>query len=343
MTSFTVVTLADRLRAALQRRGGDLAAVYARFLSDGASFGARVARALAALPLVPGQDALFTYNTGALEPLLELSGRGIDTLLSQIDPGRVEEALVEEERARWPGWEGAGERVPAAYFERMEREWSAASRVLVNSEWSRRALIEQGVAPAKLVVVPLAYEPAGAPPTRRIRRGRLRVLWLGLVCLRKGIPYLLEAARRLTDRPVEFTIAGPLHVTAAAVAHAPPNVRFVGRIPRDQTARVYAEADLFVFPTLSDGFGITQLEAMAQGLPVISTPHCGEVVTDGVDGRVVAARAPEALAAAIAALDEDRPLLAAMSAAAGAKARTFGLERFARGLERALPEGDFAA
>jgi glycosyltransferase involved in cell wall biosynthesis len=67
-------------------------------------------------------------------------------------------------------------------------------------------------------------------------------------------------------------------------------------------------------PTISDGFAITQLEAMAHGLPVITTPNCGQVVTDGVDGFIVPVRDSQALADAIARLDGDRPLLRTMSA-----------------------------
>jgi glycosyltransferase involved in cell wall biosynthesis len=70
---------------------------------------------------------------------------------------------------------------------------------------------------------------------------------------------------------------------------------------------------VFVLPTLSDGFAITQLEAMAHGLPVVTTPNCGRVVTDGVDGFIVPARDSRALADALVRLDSDRSLLREMS------------------------------
>lgn len=334
VTSFTARALLDRLGAALRPASG-LEGAYEGFLRDGAAFGARVARTLERATLVPGVDALFTYNTGALEPLRLLSRRGVDAVLAQIDPGQVEETLVEEERARWPGWERSAGRVPAAYFERMRAEWELAGRVLVNSTWSRDALVSQGVDPSKLVVVPLALEAGPRPVPRPVRQGTLRVLWLGLVCLRKGIPYLVEAARRLADRDVAFTVAGPLHIDVSA-AQAPANLRFVGRVTREGASALYADADLFVFPTVSDGFGITQLEAMARGVPVVATPNCGAVVTDGVDGLRVPARDADALAAAIASLDDDRERLAAMSRAAVETARAYDLGRFADGLEGAI-------
>jgi len=69
-----------------------------------------------------------------------------------------------------------------------------------------------------------------------------------------------------------------LGITPQAVATAPANVEFRGRVTRDRATREYLVADAFVLPTLSDGFAITQLEAMAHGLPVIVTPNCGAVV-----------------------------------------------------------------
>jgi glycosyltransferase involved in cell wall biosynthesis len=147
------------------------------------------------------------------------------------------------------------------------------------------------------------------------------VLWLGQVNLRKGIQYVAPAARLLPG--VDFEIAGPLAISDKAVAEFPPNVRFLGRITRDRTVDLYRQADVFILPTVSDGFALTQLEAMAQGVPVVTTPNCGDVVTDGKDGLIVPARDSEALARAIALLDSDRSLLESMSAATARKLPQF--------------------
>jgi hypothetical protein len=73
-------------------------------------------------------------------------------------------------------------------------------------------------------------------------------------------------------------------------------------------------AHVLVLPTLSDGFAVTQLEAIAHGLPVVTTPNCGNVVTDGMDGFIVPPpRDSQALADVLARFDDDRPLLSAMS------------------------------
>ncbi|MGO8763579.1 MAG: glycosyltransferase family 4 protein [Limisphaerales bacterium] len=235
--------------------------------------------------------------------------------MDQVDPGRVEENIVVEETERWPGWEGIRGRMSQAYWDRVKAEWSAADLVLVNSNWSRDALLQQGVSFGKIIVVPLAIDVSidhalepGNP------EGSLKVLWLGSVILRKGIQYLVEAARRLERQKVEILLAGPLGISEQAVRSFPGNIKVLGRVTRDQLKIYYRQSHLFVLPTLSDGFAVTQLEAMAHGLPVVTTPNCGEVVTDGMDGFIVPARDSQALADALMRLDGDRPLLRAMSA-----------------------------
>jgi glycosyltransferase involved in cell wall biosynthesis len=180
----------------------------------------------------------------------------------------------------------------------------------------------------KIIIVPLAYEGPQAQSKPINRSSRLSVLWLGTVGLRKGIHYLFEAARLLQGENVSFTVAGPIGITADAVASAPSNVTFLGRVTRDRLSEVYGAADVFVFPTLSDGFGITQLEAMAHGLPVIATPRCGEVVVDGYNGFIVPAADGHALADAILKLERDRALLAEMSRQALRRAGDFSLEAY---------------
>jgi glycosyltransferase involved in cell wall biosynthesis len=339
VVSFTIASQRDR--SAL-RRGTSTEDVFLNHRTLGERFAHRVARDLSRRELDPSRDAFFGYDTGCLETLELLNTRGVPSVVDQIDPGPVEEQIVFEESQKWPGWESVPGRIPAAYYERLAREWELASRVLVNSPWSRDALMQRGVPPGKIIVVPLAYEPDGhEPPPRREGdfRGRpLSVLWLGSVNLRKGIQYLIDAAKRLRGEHVEFIVAGPVHVSEQAVATAPPNMKFIGRVTRDRAAEVYRAADVFALPTLSDGFAITQLEAMSHGLPVIATPRCGEVVTPGVDGLIVPPYDGAALAEAIATLSADRARVAAMSAKAFEKSRQFTLARFAERIDAAMDE-----
>jgi glycosyltransferase involved in cell wall biosynthesis len=263
---------------------------------------------------------------------------GVPTIVDQIDPARTEEEIVCREEEQWPDWVALPGRIPNLYFDRLSAEWKRASRVVVNSEWSRNALIDQGVPPEKLRILPLAYD-APALPNRVERRTRVRtVLWLGQVVLRKGIQYLMAAARLLPAERLRVVIAGPIGIAAQAIESAPTSMSFVGPITRDRASELYQSADLFVFPTLSDGFGVTQLEAMSHGLPVIATRNCGEVVEDGVNGLVIPARDPEALATAIEEVAFDDRRLASMSAAALETSRRFSIQMLSERLRVILDE-----
>jgi glycosyltransferase involved in cell wall biosynthesis len=314
-------------------------ALAAHHVEVGRWFAGRVRDEVRERGLDPETHAFFGFSTGSLEALELLADRGVPTVLDQVSPGRVEHEIVRAEAERWPGWARTVPGEAPTLQRRVAAEWEAASLVLVNSEWSRSALVEQGVPEEKIIVVPGAYElPAEVAPSPPDPSGPLRVLWLGSVVLRKGIPYLVEAARMLSAADIEVTVAGPIGITDEAVARAPDNVTFVGTVPRDRVSALYRAADVFVLPTLSDGFGITQVEAMAHGCPVIATLNCGRVVTDGEDGRIVPPRDAGALAEALAALADNRDRLAQMSRAAQATAADYTIDAYARRLLSAVDD-----
>jgi glycosyltransferase involved in cell wall biosynthesis len=328
------------------------------YLQTDGAFAAAVARLK-----LPPHDVFFGYSYASLEMLAAEKKRGVLTVLDQIDPGAVEFQLVAEEMARFPALAGPPPEFPAAYYERNRREWELADVIVVNSEWTREAIIAEGADPAKIEILPLAFETNAecgmrnaemrksndTSPRTSPQRGEgglpstlnpqpstapLRVLWLGQVNVRKGIHYLMEAARLLEREKIHFDIVGPIGISPEAVMSAPHNMTFHGPVSRDRAADWYRKADLFVLPTLSDGFAITQLEAMSHGLPVITTPCCGEVVSDGVDGFIVPPRDADALAKAFLRYLAEPDLLKDQQQAALVKAKQFTLERLAENLRR---------
>jgi len=295
-----------------------------------------------------GDWIFFGYDTGALEAMEWCRDHGFKCVLDQMDPNRVEVETVREEEKRWPGWAARQIDVPEEYFRRREQEWALADRVVVNSSFCRQALIQQRVAPGKLFVMPLCYEVEDPRSEVRSQKSEvstltsglrprasapLRVLFLGQVILRKGIQYLLTAARQLERESIQFDVVGPIGISQEAIASAPPNVTFHGRTNRDQAANWYRQCDVFVLPTLSDGFAITQLEAMAYGLPVVTTACCGDVVGDGVDGFIIPPRDADALARTFQRYLADPGLLQRQHPAALEKSTHFTLARLARNLE----------
>jgi len=335
VTSFDVTTIVDSIF------GGELKKnPYEWFSYVGKDFGERVLESLKRQRKISWKEIIFFgYDTGFLEPARWIKEKGGKSIVCQMDPSRYEVDLIREEGLRWPGLAKKPLDVPESYFKRREAEWAIADLVMVNSDWSKQALIRQGACDEKIVVVPLAYEAEktngkGLKLKKEVftQKQPLRVLFLGQVILRKGIQYLIEAARILGDESVHFDVVGSIGISEAGVKSAPSNMTFHGPVNRLETDSFYRAADLFVLPTLSDGFALTQLEAMAHGLPVITTPNCGEVVSDGMDGLIVQACDAMALAEAIQLMIQSPEKLGMMSEATKVKVDQFSLERLGTNL-----------
>ncbi|HEX9048793.1 MAG TPA: glycosyltransferase family 4 protein [Verrucomicrobiae bacterium] len=283
---------------------------------------------------LPPHDVFFGYSYASLEVLEAERARGVLTVLDQIDPGPVEFRLVAEEMAARPELAGSPPSFPKEYYDRLKKEWELADVIAVNSEWSRKALIAEGAEPGKIEILPLAYE-AGVEtlkarsenPVARTSSA-VRVLWLGQVNVRKGIHYLIEAARALENEPVHFDVVGPIAILPGVIAAAPRNMTFHGAVSRDQAAAWYRQADVFVLPTLSDGFALTQLEALTYGVPVIATPNCAEVVAHGQTGFIVPARDARALADAISEFVRAPGLSRFMSAACRQAVQCYSIDAY---------------
>ncbi len=291
------------------------------------------------------QLVLCSYSYTALEPFRYAKANGWKTLLVQIDPGPDEERIVAEETAREPELAGEWHPAPPEYWAFWREECKLADRIVVNSEWSREGLIRGGVPAEKISIISLAYEGAeirnqksevgGARvyPKRFTADRPLRVLFLGLINLRKGVARLLEAARVLRDEPVEFWMVGPVEITDATKVTDAGRVKWFGAVTRNQATEFYRDADVFTLPTLSDGFAITQLEAQAHGLPVIASKNCGKVVENGVNGIILdepsAACITQALRDCIASPD----WLEKLASASGVRDK-FTIEALANQLQR---------
>jgi glycosyltransferase involved in cell wall biosynthesis len=257
------------------------------------------------------QPILLSYSYTALEPFRYAKAQGWKTLLVQIDPGPEEEKIVAEEVSRKPELAADWQPAPPEYWALWREECNLADRIVVNSEWSREGLIRDGVPGDKLSVIPLAYETPEVTgwdsgvgsvrsyPARFTPERPMRLLFLGQINLRKGVARLLEAAQILRDEPVEFWMVGPVEIANASTIGDAGRVKWFGPATRKQAAEYYRNADVFILPTLSDGFAITQLEAQAYGLPLIASRRCGEVVQHNVNGLLLDDPSAEAIESAI--------------------------------------------
>ena len=274
-----------------------------------------------------GPRTVFAYSYAAERIFRFARERGWKTILGQIDPGPADERIIA------PLHNGDWQPAPAEYWDRWRNECALADQIVVNSAWSRDALLDAGVAAEKIRVVPVAFEPGRESrafqrhyPKAFTSARPLRLLFLGQISLRKGVGPLLDAAKLLGDENVEFWFVGPTQV------NIPSEVKWFGTVPRVDVDKYYKDADVFIFPTFSDGFGLTQLEAQSWKLPVIASRHCGEVVRDGVNGVILEEVSGQTIADVLRSFLRSPELLSAMSANSGVSDR-FSLNTLATSLK----------
>lgn len=283
-----------------------------------------------------GANALYTnFINNDIEAVRQAKDQGLHAvheLIIGADVGRI----LLEERRNYPGIEPAGEpeQVVEAGIERDRRKWALSDQVLVPSAYCRESSITLGCDPSKISVVPYGIPEHWFDLQPEPEPGR--ILFVGQVGLRKGNHYLAEACRLLEQRGLFFEcrVAGPAQVDVTHPLFVGPT--YLGQVPRSQVQEEFRRADVFVLPTLADSFGLVHLEAMACGVPVITTPHCGSLVRDGVDGFIVPIRDSGSLADRLQQLIEDRALRRQMGAAARQRAREFSWGRYGERLLAAL-------
>lgn len=293
ITTFPNFGLHYAWRRGRARTPGELAAVY---LWAGGEFCKRVLK-------VGFGDAggVYTFNGAGLELLEEGRSRGLNCVMEQtIAPRRIERQLMAEERRRHPGWEDdqGPDTSEDSMIVREECEWGQADTILCGSEFVREGIRQAGGPVDRCRVVPYGVD----APVRAIERHQhndpLRVLTVGQVGLRKGSPYVLEAARLLGDEAT-FRMVGPIGVTAQAEAALRKYVELTGPVPRSDMAMHYAWADVFLLPSICEGSATVVYEAISTGLPVVCTPNTGSPLETMGVGEIVPIRSGEEIVTAL--------------------------------------------
>jgi glycosyltransferase involved in cell wall biosynthesis len=200
-----------------------------------------------------------------------------------------------------------------------------AARVLAISEATKRDLIElYGIPEEKIVVTPLAADPAFGPdgPTPN---GEPYALFVGALQPRKDATTAIEALSLIGDGAPRLVVVGPDKGGRADAERKAAELGLAGRVelrghvPQDELAALYRGADCLVFPSRYEGFGLPVLEAMASGTPVVATTAGALPEVAGDAAILVEERNPVALAGGIERAIADRERL-----------RAAGLERASR-------------
>ena len=220
---------------------------------------------------------------------------------------------------------------------RKEIEISLADCVLCCSQTHAESLRPLGASAERTVINPLWIDSSRwFPPKleKASQRGKLRVVYAGKITLRKGIPFLIEAARALGN-DAELTLVGEITTDVLPLLQKPePFLTVNAPVSKPALRQVYWENDILVLPSLGDSFGYVALEAMACGRPVIVTDHCGVPLPDPswrvpvMNSEAIARRLNHYMANRLALRDDGRM--------AAEFARQFTPERYRDGIRRLL-------
>ncbi|MDJ0633604.1 MAG: glycosyltransferase family 4 protein [Xenococcaceae cyanobacterium MO_188.B29] len=261
---------------------------------------------------------IYTFNTAGLELLQAAKKKGLKGIMEQtIAPHRIEYSLLQQEQELHPGWSEPMQKDEYCqeYIDREQQEWSQADIILCGSEFVRDSIGKCGGPVKRCVVVPYGVDTKFQVAPKQTHNSPLRVLTIGSVGLRKGTPYVLEAAKRLKGKAI-FRMVGPINVSAQATSILQENLELVGQVPRSQIHQHYAWADVFLLPSICEGSATVTYEALACGLPVITTPNTGSIVRDNIDGYIVPIRDVEAIVSKLELLISQPELLQQMNAQA---------------------------
>ena len=220
-----------------------------------------------------------------------------------------------------------------------QRELELADLVFVASNFVRQ-MLDEHAAGKRVVLTPYGidadfWQPAARPPAS----GPLRFICAGHASIRKGVPWLLDAWQQAGLKDAQLELVGPWQLAKnrrfalpASVVHMPP-------CSREELRARYQAADVLVFPSFFEGFGMVLLEGMACGLPAIATDATAgpDVLTDA-SGRVIPAGATEQLVEALRWFAAHRDRLPAMAGAARAVAQGHTWERYRQQVTAAVAD-----
>jgi glycosyltransferase involved in cell wall biosynthesis len=262
--------------------------------------------------------------TGVMEEVLDTrpkGWKGVMALSRGSSHIRFQDDVLraESERAGKPV-----ERPTAWMIAREEREYAKSEVIAVLSSFALDSFIAKGEAADRLIVHPLgvdlrtfqASKEVLRARSERIMRGeRLRVLTVGSFSYRKGALDLFEVASRLSDKMV-FRFVGDMPAeTFELQAKARSHIDMHPRVAESALAAYYDWADIFLFPTIEDGFAAVLMQAAAAGLPIVATANCSapDIVSEGRNGWIVDIRNPDAIISRLMQCDAQRDGLAPMA------------------------------
>lgn len=287
-------------------------------------------------------DANIVYGFvrhASVQLMAAAKAKGLITIGDQmIAPAAEERRQAMRQAAIWPGWEQ--DRPWADYdllVEIEQQTWKHTDRIVCGSSYVRDALVAQGVDLSRIVVLPTPVMiDLNAMPQRERHSGAITVGFVGHVCVRKGAPWFFEVARHFDPRHVKFVMVGPVALNRDIADKHRGHVELVGGVDRKSVAEWLERFDIFFFPTTCEGSAMAVIEAMAAGLPVVTSPNSGTYALDGEECFLVPFDDVAKAVERIGQLADDHALRTDMGLAAWRRVMSLRVDQYAHDLAHCL-------
>ena len=277
-------------------------------------------------------DAVYAYEDSAATTFQRAKQQGILCLYDlPIAFYRTSHALLAQEAERFPDLASALQvtQEPTWKIERKEQEIQLADHIFVPSSFVENSLLEAGINKEKISVITFGAPIDYFQPQPKNDKF-FRVLFVGRVEPRKGVHYLLQAWQELKFSQSELLLVGINDFPEGWLERYTEEIRYISSVPHASLNQYYSSANVLVLPSLVEGLALVQLEALACGIPLITTPNAGgsDIITDGIEGFIVPIRDTEMLKEKLEWCYQHPLELAEMGRAARRKAEQLTWERY---------------
>jgi len=210
--------------------------------------------------------------------------------------------------------------------QQKKAEYALADHIIALSEFAKHTLLQYGIAPHKVSVANLGFNPQQFTIKEYKPAQQLRLVYVGIVTLRKGIQLLIDLMQQCQHMDITLTVIGPRGDASHLLNNNSnyPNIRYIEYLHHDELVKELQQSDVFVLPSFLDSWAAVAIEAMACGLPAILSDQTGAM--DAIDdscGIVVKTGDEQALKDAIMHFYNNRQLLESMGRNAHAKAQQY--------------------
>ena len=230
--------------------------------------------------------------------------------------------------------------MPPEAFESLAQEAELANGWAAASRYTAQTLSDHGIPADKIHVVPYGVDLQSFPPRPQPppKDEPFTIVYVGSLIQRKGLSYLLDAVRALKSPNVRLLLRGRGAVDRELLkTYSDVDFDLKLGLPLPELVRDIQRSDVFVLPSLTEGFAQVILEAMACGVPVITTANtCApDILTEGVHGFILPIRDAQAIEEKLVWGLEHRDALAEMGRQAAQQAGIFTPARFRAGIRSA--------